>query len=482
MTPRWPGLCRRASAAPCLLAALCLFVVSFASGPAHAQQPPASSGIAPAYKLFRFDEDYRYLRDPGNRRDFWDALKYVPLGDDPGWFLSFGGEIRERFEYYSHPGLGLQGQSPNAYLLQRLLLHADLHAGDYVRAFVQLGSHLAPWKDFAAPPYLDALDVQQAFVDLRLPLGITADPVLRVGRQEMAYGSQRLVSIRDAPNVRRNFDGLRLGGTVGDVRIDLFAAHPVQQRSGVFDDSGDTTQGFWGAYATMPLDVVSGGGLDLYYLGYANQQARFAAGTGGEWRHTIGARFFGATAGWDWDWEVLGQFGIFAAQNIRAWGISTDTGYSFGLGRWSIRIGLRADIGSGDDNLRDGTLGTLNPLFPKLAYFNQAALLGPSNVMDLQPMLTIRPSQNLALTVGYDFLWRTTTADAIYTGTGIPIAGTAGQPDRYTGSQVAVDVAWQVDRHFQIGLGYVHLSAGNPLRQAGGRDVDFVYFSGTYRF
>jgi|ThiBiot_300_biof_2_1041535.scaffolds.fasta_scaffold00854_22 hypothetical protein len=59
MTPRWPGLCRRASAAPCLLAALCLFVASFASGPAHAQQPPASSGIAPAYKLFRFDEDYR---------------------------------------------------------------------------------------------------------------------------------------------------------------------------------------------------------------------------------------------------------------------------------------------------------------------------------------------------------------------------------------------------------------------------------------
>lgn len=464
-------------------AAICLSIVlSLCCGSAHAQQPAAPSVVAPAYRLFRFDEDYRYLRDSGNRHDFWDVLKYVPLGDNPDWFLSFGGEVRERFEYYSRPNMGLQGQAPNAYLLQRILLHADLHAGEYVRAFVQLGSHLAPWKDFAAPPYLDSLDVQQAFVDLRLPLGIATDPILRLGRQEMAYGSQRLVSIRDAPNIRRNFDGLRLGGMMGDVRIDLFATRPVQQRSGVFDDSDDTAQGFWGAYTTMPLRSVKGGNLDLYYLGYTNERARFAASAGEEWRHTIGGRFFGAAAGWDWDWEGLGQFGVFASQSIRAWGLSTDTGYSFDLSGWTFRVGLKADIGSGDDNLRDGTLGTLNPLFPKLAYFNQAALLGPSNVMDLQPTLTLRPSPALTVTLGYDFLWRTTTADAIYTGTGTPIAGTAGQPDRYTGSQLSVDVTWQVDRHFQIGLGYVHLVAGNALRQAGGQNVDFVYFSGAYRF
>src|SRR2546423_1533754 len=83
-------------------------------------------------------------------------------------------------------------------------------------------------KDAAAPPYSDRLDVQQAFLDLRFPVtkGPEADPILRIGRQEMAFGSQRLVSIRDAPNVRRAFDGVRLGGLAGKTRYDVFATRP----------------------------------------------------------------------------------------------------------------------------------------------------------------------------------------------------------------------------------------------------------------
>ena len=196
----------------------------------------------------------------------------------------------------------------------------------------------------------------------------------------------------------------------------------------------------------------------------------------------FGARFFGAAAGWDWDWEALGQFGSFAQEDIRAWGLTTDTGYTVDLAGWKVRIGMKADIGSGDRNPRDTTLGTLNPLFPKLAYFNQAALLGPSNVMDLQPSLSLAPTERLKLTVGYDLVWRTTTADAIYTGVGVPIAGTAGRPGKFTGSQLSVDLSWLVDRHVEIGLGYVHFDAGRALRLAGGHDVDFTYASAAYRF
>lgn len=452
---------------------------------ADAQQPAAMRAeTPPAYKLFRYDEDYRYLRDPAKRTDFWDPIKYIPLGGSPVWYLSIGGELRERFEYYSHPNLGLQGQPPNAYLLQRALLHADLHVGDYLRTFVQLGSHLAPWKDAAAPPYLDRLDLQQAFLDLRLPLTQRADndPVLRVGRQEMAFGSQRLIAIRDAPNVRRNFDGIRLGDTIDGARIDTFVTRPVLQKKDVFDDYSQPTQAFWGVYSTTPLRFVPGGNLDVYYLGFENKHAVFAAGTGLEQRQTIGARFFGSFAGWDWDWEALGQFGAFAPQDIRAGGVSTDTGYTVDVAGWKVRAGLKADFGSGDNNLHDGTLGTLNPLFPKLAYFNQAAILGPSNVLDLQPSVTIKPTKDISVMLGYDFVWRATTADAIYTGAGTPIARTAGRPGQFTGSQLSLDVAWMLDRHVEVDAGYVHFNAGEALKMAGGHDVDFVYASVTYRF
>jgi hypothetical protein len=232
----------------------------------------------------------------------------------------------------------------------------------------------------------------------------------------------------------------------------------------------------------MPVSFVPGAKLDAYYLGFENQRARYAAGVGEERRHTIGSRFFGANGGWDWDWEALGQFGTFAEQNILAWGVSTDTGYTFDPAGWKVRFGLKADIGSGDQNLHGTILGTLNPLFPKLAYFNQAALLGPSNVMNLQPTLSFTPMEKLQLTLGYGFLWRATTADAVYTGAGVPVAGTAGQPGRFTGRQFSIDLAWQLDRHIEIGLGYVHFDPASVLKMAGGRDVDFTYLSAAYKF
>ena len=37
--------------------------------------------------------------------------------------------------------------------------------------------------------------------------GSALNPTLRIGRQEMSYGSSRLVSVREGPNVRRSFDG-----------------------------------------------------------------------------------------------------------------------------------------------------------------------------------------------------------------------------------------------------------------------------------
>ncbi|NOV24938.1 alginate export family protein [Cupriavidus necator] len=465
--------------APIRALALALLAVS---GAALAQAPAG----APAYKSLRYEEDYRYLQGPGadaTRRDAWDPVKYIGLGP-PNAFLSLGGEIRERFENYSAANFGTPGREADGYLLHRILLHADLHAGERLRAFVQLGNQLAAGKDVAVPPYEDRLDLQQAFIDARLPLSGTAsaDPNLRIGRQEMAFGSQRLVSVRDAPNVRRAFDGVRLGGNADDTRIDAFATRPVLLQAGNFDDHANHAQGFWGVYTTLPRSIVPASGLDLYYLGFENSRALYSIGAGVERRHSMGWRIFGSHGRWDWDWEALAQFGSFGRQDLRAWGVSTDTGYAFAVAAWQARAGLKATVGSGDKDPGDGRLGTYGGLFPKLAYFNQAGLLGTANVMDLQPSLTLRPTATLRLTVSWDFIWRQTTGDAVYTATSVPIAGTAGRPGRYTGSQLAFDVFWQVDRHVAVNAGLVHVEVAPVLRTAGGRNTNFTYLAAAYTF
>ncbi len=53
-------------------------------------------------------------------------------------YVSLGGEVRERFESYLNPNFGLLMPPPsNAYLLHRLLLDADVHVTDHLRAFFQ---------------------------------------------------------------------------------------------------------------------------------------------------------------------------------------------------------------------------------------------------------------------------------------------------------------------------------------------------------
>src|SRR5258705_10344962 len=66
----------------------------------------------PAYKMLRFDEDYSYLTNQANRTDLIDPIKYIPLRrDDPLWYLSVGGERRQRYggHYDSHFGIGGKG-------------------------------------------------------------------------------------------------------------------------------------------------------------------------------------------------------------------------------------------------------------------------------------------------------------------------------------------------------------------------------------
>lgn len=475
---RGPWAARRLPAGPAFGLAL-----AAASCSAFGQSLPAPAAATPAYKFLRYDEDYRYLQDPALRGDPWDPVKYIPLGTG-GAFLSLGGELRERFEDYSAANFGVPGKTGDSYLLHRILLHADLHAGDRLRGFVQLGNHLALGKDAAAPPYEDRLDLQQGFVDWRVPLSADArsDPNLRVGRQEMAFGSQRLVSVRDAPNVRRAFDGVRLGGATSDVRIDAFATRPVLLKAGDFDDQPNHAQGFWGVYATFPRTVIPASGADLYYLGFENSHALYSIGTGVERRHSVGTRIFGTGGKWDWDWEALAQFGSFGQQTVRAWGVSTDTGYTFDISDWKLRAGIKATAGSGDHDPRDGKLGTYGGLFPKLAYFNQAGLLGASNVLDLQPSITLKPTAQLRFTVSWDLIWRETTNDAVYTAAAIRIAGTAGHPGRYTGNQLAFDIFWQVDRHIAINAGLVHVDVARVLSAVGGHNTNFTYISAAYTF
>src|SRR5258705_13957168 len=120
----------------------------------------------PPYTLLRFNEDYAYLANPRNRTDPFDPIKYIPLDpDDPKTYLSFGGELRERFEHFTNPRFGVPpNPDDDDYLLQRIAIHGDVHVTEHFRVFVQgisgleLGSREEP-----SPVNRDVADLEQAF-------------------------------------------------------------------------------------------------------------------------------------------------------------------------------------------------------------------------------------------------------------------------------------------------------------------------------
>ena len=211
---------------------------------------------------------------------------------------------------------------------------------------------------------------------------------LRAGRQEVAFGSSRLVSVREGPNVRRSFDGVRATVAARNWQLDGIGLASAKTERGEFDDDTDRGERLWGVYASGPLRGAALG-LDLYWLALRRDDAEYDQGTHNERRRSIGTRIWGAPGAWDYNFELVYQWGSFGAGDIEAWTAASDTGYTLTALPMQPRLGLRANVTSGDRSPSSSKLETFNPLFPRGSYFGEASLIGPQNHMDLHPMLEL---------------------------------------------------------------------------------------------
>ena len=461
-----------------LLRASAWIAVAMAAPSLRAEDAPR-----PSFKSLRYDEDYRFLADPARRGDAWDTLKYIPLSEGAAGFLSIGGEARERFEAYENEFFSSNPDADNAYFLQRYLLHADYHPSDWLRAFGQLQASFEDGRDGGPRPTdRDGVDIHQLFFDLSLATGEEGKLTLRSGRQEMSYGSERLISIREGPNNRRAFDAVRLLYRQDDLSVDAFIASPVEVDEGAFDDDRIRDVWLWGAYATLPLRALPGMKMDFYYLGLHDPDASYDLGDGKEERHTIGTRFFGKRGSWDFNQEALYQFGSFNGGDISAWSVATDQGYTLGDLWGKPRLGLKAAIASGDRGAGKGDLETFSPLFPRGTYFTEASLLGPQNFIDVHPSLRLQPFEKWTIETGADFYWRESLDDGIYKPSGSVIYGGNPAYSRFVGTDLSCLVGWQASRHLSISASYTHFFTGGFIEQNGGHDVNYGSVWATYRF
>ena len=419
--------------------------------------------------------------------DFWDRVKFIPLSPDQNVWLTLGGQARERFEYFRQFLFGAsEPKQSDGYLLSRYRLLADLHVTRYFRMYAEGKSSLALDRDLQGgrtTGYVDELDLLNGFADVVIPFGGQASVTLRGGRQELLFGSQRLVGPGDFSQVPKSFDGAAAFFRAADwTAVPFWAMFVPIVHKYEFNESTSDLQLF-GVFGSGPLHFVPVN-LDLYWLNANNKTATFNGTFGREHRHTLGGRVWGKIGATGLDFEVEGaaQFGTVGRGGIAASMYTVVLGYTLPVVRLSPRVYVEFDYASGDDK-PGGNVGTFNQLYPDAHQFlGYIDYIGRQNVLSPNAGVNLSPWRDLTVFLRQYFFWRASDRDAVYNKTGgVLRAGTSTAS--YVGAETDVYAAYNVTRHLLGYAGYSHFFTGEFINKTGPhKDSDFYYAALEYTF
>jgi hypothetical protein len=492
-----------------------------------------------AIVLAATEELYAQYTPPPPPVPFPGFLNEALRKDNPyasAWDL--GGSERVRFEDhegYSIAGVpGLPGRPNNdfraegadvynAYELSKLRIHAG-YTAKWWSAYVE-GRSSYTWDDdrFAYPnvpavpqtirtrgsgPESDTIDLQQAYFTIgnhkEFPLSV------KIGRQELSYGEERLVGAFAWNNIGRVFDAAKVRWQNEWFGADFFTSRVVIPEDGRFNVDNDYDF-FSGVYATsgrIPKHT-----LDLYFLARNSSPKAIAAEPRPQFPqpsardiYTIGTRFKsapGQLGNWDYSVEGAYQFGDYRDTRLVVGGASprldhsaymavVQAGYTFADAWAKPRIGAEFDYGSGDSNPTDGKHGTFENLFPtNHKFYGSMDLISLQNMIDAGLNLSLKPTPRWSVTLMGNALWLANTSDNFYTVAGAPRGGLAATPNNgyginpgyssFLGTEVTIIAGYALTKYAQIEAGYGHFFRADYIKSTwsapgfGSRDADFTY-------
>lgn len=435
--------------------------------------------FAQSYKLMRFEEDYSILAD--STRHGYARIKFSPLTADGKIWLSIGGEARAEYVDFSNEDWGRLQLGHNNFLLQRYSLHADIHFGKRLRLFTQVRSALQHGrKNGSRQIDEDQLNIQNLFIDGTILQQDNRSLLLRIGRQELDYGSGRLISVGEGPNARRYFTGAKIAYNVGKINLEAFAMMADTIRPGIFDNSPSKQINLWGAYGK--ITVPKQANFDLYYIGIYRDRSIFKEGTSAETRHTIGGRIWKYGGGFIYNLEGAYQFGSFGKGKISAWTASLDIGYLFEESDLRPSINLRNDYISGDKKAGDGNLQTFNPIYPKGGYFGFSPQIGPVNLIDIHPYVTLDLLSNLKFQADLVYNWRHSLQDGVYRPSGsFNLAGAASRK-RYIGTAYLANFTYAASKQLSLVTGIQYFKTGAFIEEIINTPKNGIFFNGRVAF
>lgn len=432
--------------------------------------------------ILRYNDNFNYLKTDSVKRGL-NKLKYIELYKSAS--ISFGGEIREQYQYFQNQNFGdvpptFEKKSVGQ-LWHRVMLHSNIELNSRIRLFVQLNSTFTLFNPNPITPEIDEnqLSLHQAFLDF----SFNKKSKIRLGRQELGYGNNRILAYREGPNTRLTFDGIIFKYNNDKRNIDLLAITPIISKQYIFDDDSyeEYVYGMYGTEIVMPKKIL----LDYYMLGFSSKKRKYNFNSGEENRQVFGFRFFSKNSKLNYEFEGTYQTGTFNKLNIDAYGISGNINYKV-LQKANLVFGVTVNYFTGDKNKNDNKLNTYNSIFSK-PQFGLSAPIGSSNIQNFHPYVQFTPVKKLFVETGVYFISRQSTQDGTYSPGMAQIRITP--PNSYTsdekriGTQYSLETNYQFNQNLSFAIDAAFFQAGKYVKETG-KGLDISYISGrtTFKF
>jgi len=258
--------------------------------------------------------------------------------------LTFNGQVRPRSEFRDPAP---SGQAMFTSMRARAQVFATL--GRDVSVFLQFqdvrlwGEETSTLTDFRA----DNFDLHQGYAQLQKIGGLPIS--LRLGRQAISLGGQRLIGATEWMQQGRVFDGVRTTAVFSGGRVDLLAIKLAEANASAAASNAYLT----GVYAQV--NSVSNVALELYAL-----YNRVSGGAGTD-QVTLGLRWASQRSNISYRLEGSYQTGERSGLTVSAYMFGARVGTSVARGKGEINVWY--DYLSGDDDPTDAKVKVFDTLF-----------------------------------------------------------------------------------------------------------------------
>ncbi|MEX2263837.1 MAG: alginate export family protein [Bryobacteraceae bacterium] len=406
-----------------------------------------------------------------------------PLNEHlPAW-LRFGGEVRSRVEGFG--GGAYRFDNSDGYMLSRLRINMLVQPAPWLKLFAQgqdahaFGKNQQPPR----PPFQDSMDLRQAYLELGGTENKTVG--LRVGRQEMAFGEERMIGPANWVNTPVHFDAARGSIRHGRYRLDAFAASVVVVGDGQFNKrlDGNNIHGLYGSIGELIPKSV----LEPYVLWRLAPRVITELGPPGKMDFfTYGFRWAGKLAGdYEYGVEAAIQRGSLGSDRMEAWGSHWQLGRTFSQWTTKPRIYGEYNYGSGDADPRDGKRGTFDTLYATPHdRWGLADQVGWRNLHHARGALEAKVALAWTIKASYHSWWLASSRDGLYLPNGaLFIRVPDGSAGRHVGQEFDAQAVWTPVRGWMVNLGYAHIVPGEFLKKATpGNSYNFPYVMAIYTF